>query len=151
MNKKKVLIIVGMIILLAIIGIILIAKNHKKELFIHSFSNYNKYGYIIYDDGTIKEYNETEKKKLKKNKLTKDELEELKTLANKVEDDFYVLEGATFFDAGTTIDKIYSDKINDWIIIFKRDYYYGYNNTEEGRRIRELVNELYEKYIKDDQ
>ena len=155
MKNKKVLIIIVIIILALCIavGIMFSVKNNKKALFIHSYENYawrsTSYGYIIYSDGTIKEYDDfNDNKELKENKLTKDELDELKKLANKVQDKFEVDNSFQLFDAGTTVDKIYNDKLNKWIILDKRGNDNGSNNSEESKKIQELVDKLYEKYIK---
>ena len=85
MKNKKILIIIIVVIILALsvtLGILFNVKNTvntDSALFIHSFKGYAKkpisVGYIIYNDGVIKEYNEFGHKKLKKNKLTESELE----------------------------------------------------------------------------
>ena len=156
MKNKKIFIIIVIIILVLCIaaGIIFSVKNNKRALFIHSHKNYNSgtnYGYIIYSDGTIEEYEGFNYNKELKNKLTKSELNELKELANNVQDKFEVYNDMwlqTPLDVGTTVNEIYNDKLNNWIILDKSGGENGGNNSEESKRIKELVDMLYEKYIK---
>ena len=155
MKNKKVLIIIVIIILVLCIavGIMFGVKNNENALFVHSYENNawesTSYGYIIYSDGTIKEYDDfNDNKELKKNKLTKNELDELKELANKVQDKFEVDNSFPMFDAGTIVNKIYNDKLNKWIILDKSGDDNGSKDSEESKKIKELVDKLYEKYIK---
>ena len=88
------------------------------------------------------------KKNWKKNKLTKNELERLKELANKVQDEYKVDNKNQMSDAGTTTNKIYNNKLNEWIILYKGGDDNGSNDSETSKEIKELVDNLYEKYIK---
>lgn len=107
------------------------------------------YGFIIYNNGIIEEYNKFDnEKELKKNKLTKNELERLKELANKVQDEYKVDNKNQMSDAGTTTNKIYNNKLNEWIILYKGGDDNGSNDSETSKEIKELVDNLYEKYIK---
>lgn len=167
--KKKIAIISSIIIILEIVLIILIKLivTNKAAIFIHSHQNYarvrNKSGYIIYNNGTIREFDEANtNKKLKYAKITDDELTQLKVLADLVKENYvsdddpnYWLnpEGTKFrmekwFDAGITEKKIYNSIDKKWITLYTNGDKMGYNDTEESKKIIELTNELYKKYIK---
>lgn len=156
MKNKRVLIIIVVIILVLLlaIGIAFNVRNNKKTpLFVHSYQNYawgsSSHGYIIYNNGIIEEYNDFDnEKKLKKNKLTEDELEKLEELANKVQDEYKVDNRYQICDAGTTVNKIYNSKLNQWIILDKSGDTNGRNDSNESKEIKELVDRLYHKYIK---
>ena len=171
MKKKKIMIAVMTIIIL-ILGMITIILINRKDtnkvaIFTHSHENNAwspvSYGYTIYDDGTIKEYdNYNTDKELKIAKITDDELIQLKDLANLVDVKYTsgvnpesILNPNSFasgmismFDAGVTEKKIYNSKDKKWITLYKFGDTMGYNNTEETKEIIELTDLLYEKYIK---
>lgn len=164
MKNKRVLIIIVVIILVLLLAIgIAFSVRNNTALFKHSYQDYEwesrSCGYIIYSNGIIKEYNDFDnKKELKKNKLTKNELEKLKELANKVKYDIQIevqhIEEYNDFDryqicdSGITVNKIYNNKLNKWIILDKSGYINGSNNSDESKEIKELVDRLYQKYIK---
>lgn len=173
MRKKKLIFLIVMIILtIFIIGIITIILINRKDtnkvaIFTHSHENYAwshvSYGYTIYDDGTIKEYdNSNTDKELKIAKITDDELIQLKDLANLVDVNYTSgvnpesilnpnsISGGmiSMFDAGVTEKKIYNSKAKKWITLYKFGDTMGYNNTEETKEIIKLTDLLYKKYVK---
>lgn len=147
MKKKFVLISIAIIIALVIVLLLfMFFRSNKEELFICSYKNYNyNYGYIIYSDGTIKEYDEyNHKKNLKKENITNEELAELKELANKVKDEYKEKDTIHWPDMGGYTEKIYNSQSKKWIILDSSDVS---NNSEEGQKIEKLIAELYQKYL----
>lgn len=125
--SKKVKILLGITTFLAIIValIILYLNNYSSRtdriLFQYSYTNYawapTSRGYYIYSNGIIKEYDDyNEDKELKSAQITKEELEQLKELANKVEDK-YEREESAWCDAGTSTKQIYSTRLSKWIML----------------------------------
>ena len=169
-KKIKILIVVLSIIAIAIIiSLILI---NSKVIFINSYDGNHacwgtvSYGYKIYDNGIIEEYYEyNNDKELKKVKISKDELTKLKKLANSVESKYTkelnpesILHPNSFkgsmeamSDAGVTEKKIYNNKKNKWITLYQFGYTMRYNDTEETKEIIELTEQLYEKYIENNE
>ncbi len=167
--KKKIIsivIIISIIIILEIIIVLLMKwKNTKAELFISSY-DYPKmvsYGYKIYVDGTIREYDiNKSKEELKVAKIKNYELTQLKNLTNLVETNY--IKGlnpiSKFYpntpygrivavdDAGIEEKRIYKSVDKKWITLYKFGDEMGYNDTEETKRIIELTNQLEKKYLK---
>ena len=154
MKKRKKLVLISMVIIVVLVIVLLLfifLKCNKEELFIHSYENYafapTNYGYIIYSDGTIKEYDDYHhRKNLKKQKITEEELAELKVLANKVKKDQYKKDDnrTNLSDMGSSTTKIYNSQSKEWIILYD---WIGSNNSEESQKIRKLTVELYQKYL----
>ena len=162
MKKSKIVILIVIILAIVITTIICVVnKNAEKEtylLFKSGYSNYAwdkvNYGYYIYSDGEIKEFDEyeTNKKKedLKSAKITKDELKKLKQLADSVEDKYEPNPDAEqIMDAGSSAIEIYSQKYSKWVLLSVDKGYEGSNKTEESQQILKLTEELEDKYIKD--
>lgn len=153
-------IIILLLILVSIISLILYfnnqINNQKSVLFESSYTNfawgYANYGYIIYSDGTIEEYDNSDEKRitdLKKDKITKEELNQLKTLANKVEDK-YEEDNSGFppmNDGGTSEKSIYNARLSKFVILSKSGDSLGGNSTETSKEILELTEKLYNKYL----
>lgn len=119
-------------------------KGNKEELFISSYTNYafepTNYGYIIYSDGTIKEYDKYHhKKNLKKEMITNEEL------ANKVKDEHKKDDKTHWPDMPSSTDKIYNSQAKKWIIL---DDWVGSNNSKEAQKILKLTAGVYQKYLK---
>lgn len=173
-TKKKKLtngIIIGIIFSLIVGIIITINIVNKKEtnkvvIYKNSHENYAwspvSYGYIIYDDGTIEEYDDyNTDNEINTAIINKDELTQLKDLANSIEDEYKEginpesvlnpnsLMGSmeNMFDAGITIKQIYNSKEQKWIKLYKFGDTMGFNNNEETKGIIELTNQLYKKYL----
>lgn len=154
MKKRKKLVLISMVIIVVLVIVLLLfifLKGNKEELLIESYINYafapTNYGYIIYSDGTIKEYDDYHHlKNLKKQKITEEELAELKELANKVKKDEYKKDDnhINMVDMGGSTAKIYNSQSKEWIILYNSA---GSNNSEEAQKIKKLMVELYQKYL----
>lgn len=169
--SKKIKIVIGVLIItvvVIIISLILINKFNNKVIFINSHDNYAwepvSYGYKIYDNGIIEEYDKYDNDdELKRAKISNEELTKLKELADSVESNYTkklnpesILHPNSFagamevmWDAGVTEKKIYNNKENKWITLYEYGDTMGYNNTEETKEIIELTEQLYEKYLED--
>lgn len=170
--SKKVTIIIGISILLimsSIIGLFLYNINNNPIIFINSHENNAwtpvSYGYKIYSNGTIEEYdNYNNVTEFKKAKISNEDLKKLKDLANSVNSNY--INGinpesllhpdslaATFgeaSDAGLIEKKIYNDKEKNWVLLYQYGNIMGYNDTKETKEIIELTEQLYIKYLQDD-
>lgn len=153
-TKSKVLVGIVMCIFAIAIILIILYFNHKNSSVLFRFSHENyawsptSYGYSIYSNGIIEEYDDyNEDEELKKAKITNEELNKLKELANKVEDKYEKNDKIQLFDAGTSTRKIYSDRLGKWIILSKGGDSMGKNNTETSIEILEFVEELKQKYL----
>lgn len=169
--SKKIKIIIGVLIII-IVGIIIsllrINKINGIVIFINSHDNYAwapvSYGYKIYDNGIIEEYNEyNNDKELKRAKISNEELAKLKELADSVEfkytkklnpesilhPDSFAGAMKVMWDAGVTEKKIYNSKKSKWITLYEYGDTMGYNDTEYTKEIIELTEQLYEKYLAD--
>lgn len=152
MTKRKKIVLLSMAIIIAFVIILLLfifIQGTKEELFIKSYQNYafapQNYGYIIYSDGTIKEYDKYHyNKNLKKARITNEELVELKELANKVKDEYKKDDKTNYADMGSSTTKIYNSQTKKWIIL---DDWIGSNNSEEAQKINKLIARLYQKYL----
>ena len=91
---KKKIIISLIIVAIIILSIIIVLNTYNNKILFkmtgESWSNgYHCWGYTIKSNGVIKEYdNQDRKSKLKSAQITKEELNKLKELANKVEDSY---------------------------------------------------------------
>lgn len=170
--SKKVKIIIGISILLimsSIIGLFLYNINNNPIIFINSHENNAwtpvSYGYKIYANSTIEEYdNYNNATEFKKAKISDEDLKKLKNLANSVNSNY--INGinpesllhpdsfaATFgegSDAGLIEKKIHNDKEKNWILLYQYGNIMGYNDTKETKEIIELTEQLYIKYLQDD-
>lgn len=150
-EKKLVLISILILVVLVTVSLLFISFNYyKEELLSDTYANYNfgeKYGTIIYSDGTIKEFDDYNHfKKKKKDKITEEELTELKQLANKVKKDDYKEKDDDFLripDMGGFTTKIYNNQSKEWIILSDSS---GSNTSEESQKILKLLIELKKKY-----
>lgn len=154
-KKKKVILLMIAICMVIIIGLaIYLNKQNRTELYKNSYENaawgQQNYGYIIYSDGTIEEFDYfNTDRELKKDKISKEELKNLKELANLVEDKY---EKSTsmgpMMDAGYHKDEIYSQRLNKWIVLSTSGDSFGSNSTEESKKILELIKSIKNKYLK---
>lgn len=162
-NSSKQKLVLGSIfacfILIVIVSIFLLfTKNNSRSktiIFRHSYINgawgYSDYGYVIYDNGVIEEYSNSDTdEELKSAKINNNELNELlslsKSVKNKYEKD---TSGFILNDAGLITKEIYNENLEKWIILSKSGDTFGSNNTEESLKILELTSELHEKYLSD--
>ena len=95
LSKRIILRIVLLLLIILIILVLLYFNTQKSVLFKSSYTNYAwgyaNYGYIIYSNGIIQQYDHSNEKRIenpKKDKITKEELNQLKKLSNKVEDKY---------------------------------------------------------------
>lgn len=124
MKKIKGLWIV-IIIILAVILLVLYFKNKSNQAIFNSsyesYSNgYMSNGYIIYSNGIIKEHNTDGNTKLKSNKISKEELRELKELIKTIEEQYEektLQKHEIVIDIGSTTKSIYSNEMKKWIIL----------------------------------
>lgn len=169
-RKAKIIIILILLIISFVIGLFLYNINNNQIIFINSYENNAwvpvSYGYRIYANGTIEEYNNYDSDtELKRAKISNEDLKELKSLANSVNSNYInginpeslfhpansitvILSEAS--DAGITEKKIYNDKEKKWIVLYQCGNIMGYNDTEETKKIIELTEQLYKKYLQDD-
>lgn len=111
----------------------------------------NSAGYRIYANGTIHQYYEDEI--LKTNKISNDELNELKRLVclirdirkqYKIDDEVYEHE---VYSQGIIV---YSPRLEEEITLCFSSATSGYaNKTKESQEIQKLAQSLYDKYLKD--
>ena len=165
MQSKKRIVVVS-ITLICMIACIIHAFNgplYKQQYSNHAWG-YRNYGYVIYKNGTIKEFDKSRDKnpdkKLQKAQIAKEELQELKTLASQVKDEYsdvssikemwgnQVIEIGPANDAGVTIRKIYSNRLMRWVFLSKSGDALGENTHPVTKDILELTDKLYEKYLK---
>ena len=119
-----------------------------RKTYVNNAWDHKDYGYVIYSNGIIKEYDNINKtRKLRKGKLTESELKELKQLSVKVEDEYVKDTKRKMFDAGLSVYEIYNTKSHKWIVLRKLGDEMGSNDSEESQKILELTQKLYEKYI----
>ena len=152
---KKVVLIIGILIVIISIIVVLCFNNQKSVLFKSSHINYAwgyvNYGYIIYNDGVIQQYDDSKEKRienLKKDKITKEELSQLKELSNKVEDKYEKNNnGWEMFDAGVSEKAIYSSRLSKFVILSRWGDSIGSNSTDTSKEILELTEKLYNKYL----
>lgn len=124
-------------------------------LFESSYQNYawkyQSYGYYIYSNGYIKEYDDYDNnKKLKSAKISEEELAQLKELAKTVEDKYEKSTIPGTRDGGTFTKRIYNENLSKWVILSKFGDSMGNNPTETSEEILKLTDQLYEKYLKED-
>lgn len=159
MKKSRIIILIVVILIICAIAgaIFYIDKKGKEPLFKYSYENHTwedtKNGYIIYFNGTIELYDENNKENTKKQKLTKDEIKQLKELANSVEDEYQEYDTEIMgAGLGTSVDEIYSRRLKKWITISRMedDGKGGGNLTDKGEEILNLAGELYKKYLEDE-
>ena len=99
-------------------------EESEDKLFESSYSNYahkeTHYGYYIYSNGVISEFDEYDKERnLKSAMLTNEELVLLKELSNIIQNEF-VEKPNMMQDAGTATKKIYSEKLSKWVLLSSR-------------------------------
>ena len=159
--KRGYLIIIIIIIASIIATIYLVnreSKNTEELLFKSEYINdswgYQNYGYVIYSNGKIQQFNNSTNAKdqnLKKAKLTKEELKRLIELSSNVIDNLEVEEdksSSNFFDIGTSKTQVYNQKLGEWIILNQSDSQRTIkNNTDVAKEIMELTSQLKSKYL----
>lgn len=146
-------IIVCIVCIIAIIVTLLITNVNNRVLFVSSHQSYAwgyvSLGYTIYSNGVIKEFNSNKNEsELKSAKISKDELNQLKELANQVEDKYKKSDMAFTTDAGTTEKRIYSERLSKLVLLSKSGDTEGYNSSDASKEILELTNKLYYKYLR---
>lgn len=154
-KNKKIIVLIIIVCIFAIIGIVICLKMQPKDaLYISSYQNsawgQQDYGYIIYSDGTIKEYDSyNTDKELKKSKISKEELKRLKELSNLVEDKYEKsTSNIQIMDAGYSKEEVYNRKLDKWVVLSTFGNSNGANSTEEGKEILELVRSIENTYLK---
>lgn len=169
-KTKIIIVILSLLIISFTIRLILYNINNNQIIFVNSYENNawasHSYGYRIYANGTIEEYdNYDSDTELKKAKISNEDLKELKKLANSVNSNyidgvnpeslFHPANSTTVIlseasDAGLTEKKIYNGKRKKWIVLYQCGDIMGYNDTEETWKIIELTEQLYKKYLQSD-
>ena len=155
--KKKIIIsiIIAVIIILSII--IILNTYNSKILFKmtrEGWSNgYICRGYTIDSWGVIEEYDVQNKNdKLKTAKISKEELNKLNELIDKVKDSYE--ENEKMFlccDWGSIKYEIYSHNLSKWVLLSSEDdIKRGKNLSDASEEILELTDKLYNKYIKEE-
>ena len=142
------------IIIISIISVVLYLNSKDNNiLFKSSYENHAwgdiSYGYYIYFNGDIKEYDDYDNdRKLKSAKISNEELKQLKKLASIVKDK-YKKENSRIqmFDAGIETKQIYNRRLFKWVILSKSGDTNGENSTETSQKILELTDTLYNKYL----
>lgn len=164
MNKNKIFVILGIIILVLVLFFIdknFINKsnqysylsNDANMIYKHTYKNYawstQEHYFIIYKDGTILDYkNYNGETEYKIDKIKKEELQELKNLANKIEDNFTPSD-SHLEDGGNNIKEIYNETLNKWVILSKFGDTNGKNETLNSKLIIDLVNKLEDTYLEE--
>lgn len=157
---KKIIFFLILVIFLTLLIFFLFLYSHISKntdnssiLFKSSYDNHawnpTSYGYYIYSNGVIKEFDEYDtEKKLKSAKINKIELTQLQKLANIVEDKYTPdPNGPQFWDSGTRTRQIYNSNLSKWIILYKDGDSMGENLTETSQEILTLTSKLYDKYL----
>ena len=159
LNKKKKIILGILFICIILIVALILFSYHDNEsndevLFRYSYESRAwdpvDFGFVIYNNGIIEEYDNIKDRELKKGKLTKKELKELQDLSLKVKDECVFDQEYIFFDAGTIDYEIYNNKLSKWILLKRSGSSKCINNSKESQKILELIKELYYKYIDTD-
>lgn len=152
MKKIKGLWIVIIIILTVILLVLYFKNKSNQAIFNSSYESYSNghvsSGYIIYSNGIIKEHNTDGNKKLKSNKISKEELRELKELIKTIEEQYEektLQKHEIVIDIGSTTKSIYSNEMKKWIILSSSS---KINSSENCSGILSLTEELYNKYLK---
>ena len=152
---KKRSLLLGVIISIIVLILLVVLYNVKKNnvLFQSSYENYawnnRSYGYKIYRNGVISEYDDYDhSRQLKSAKITNEELIQLKELVNMVKDKYEVESGSVHtIDAGVTTVKVYSSKLSKWVILSRHGDQVGVNSSDVSQEILEFTNQLYNKYL----
>lgn len=156
MKKKIIISIIIAIIIILSITIILNTYNSKIlfKMTRESWSNgYICRGYTIDSYGIIEEYDVQNKNyKLKTAKISKEELNKLKELIDKVKDSYEESEKVfQSCDWGSIKYEIYSQKLSKWVLLSsKDDIKSGRNSTDASKEILELTDNLYNTYLKEE-
>lgn len=117
-------------------------------------------GYTIDYNGIIEKYDDNKSIKVQ---IDKQELEKIKELIGLIQENYEenlnpesILNpnspkgvATLYHDFGVEEKKIYSDKEEKWITIYKYGDAMGYNNTKETKELIELTEQLYKKYFED--
>lgn len=149
MMKKQRMLLIGIILIVIVIAIALYLKaQFYSPLYRSSHVNFAwgsvSFGYTIYSNGIIEEYDDYNKdKKLKKGKISSEELEKLKNLADLVNDEYKRNNSFQMFDAGVTTKEIYSPRLKKWVVLSKWGDKMGNNSSKESQEILELTEDLY--------
>ncbi len=155
-KKLKIIFCVTMFIIAIILALLIFVINKSNTIlfqasYINNAWSYTDYGYIIYANGIIEEYDHSSEKRIenpRKAKLTKEELNELKQLAAKVEDKYEKdTSGLRIFDVGVIKKSIYSNKLSKMIVLSRSGDTTGKNSTETSEKILNLTSQLYTKYL----
>lgn len=142
---------ISLIVIATIIVLLYLKDNSNRILFKSLYTNYAwdtiSRGYYIYSNGVIKEYDDyNEDRELKSARITNGELNQLKKLANKVENAYEKKDNA-WFDAGTLTKQIYSNRLSMWVVLSQNGDSMVCNSTETSKEILKLTNELCDKYL----
>ena len=153
LSKKS---IISIIIIIAVILLFFLDNYSNEILFKSSYTNASwghvDYGYIIYKNGIIQQYDNSDEKhikNIKKDKITILELIQLKILANKVEDKLSTYDSRLhMLDSGVSEKIIYSKTLSKFVVLYQNGYDYAKNTSEAGEEILNLTEKLYNKYLK---
>lgn len=158
MNKKVIsilsvsFIIIALIILCVVFNVV--NKNKESNLlfkrvytdsssFVHSEKGIN-----IYDDGTIESIElYPVDKVLYVGKISKNELKDLKKLANGIAEESTSVIDLSMPNGGTAKAEIYNLKLGKWILLYEYKDISIKNNSNETDLIINYVQKLIEKYI----
>lgn len=158
---KTPLIISAILIVLTLLGAIYYNIFYNYEytnddiLYIHSFQNYawskTYFGFRIRYNGVIEEFDEyNQDQTFKSAKISRYELEKLIALSNIVEDSYeYDIFGPVMNDFGTFSDKIYSQRLSKWLVLYIYGDTNGSNSSDASVQIREFTKKLCKKYLGD--
>ena len=133
-----------------------------KEEYTNDAWSHNDYGYYIYKDGTIKQYDNSKPKvysKLNEAKISKDELKELIKLAKTINDEIKIIDtkngslldrmSATAYDAGMTQYSVYSDNLAKFILLREASPTPKINTSDNTEKLLNYTDTLYNKYLND--
>ena len=114
-----------------------------------SHGRYNiSYGFYIFNDGKIKEYDDYDKsRKLKKEQLAEEEIHRLYELSTLVQDVFITDKKSQILDRGISTSQIYNRELSKWILLSSTGDSNGRNHTQISNEILELINEITQKYL----
>ena len=117
-----------------------------------SHGRYNiSYGFYIFNDGKIKEYDDYDKsRKLKKDQLDEEEIQKLYELSTLVKDEFETDKSVPIHDIGISTTQIYNEKLSKWVMLTSGGDSLGRNSTKESEEILDLIKKITKKYLDDE-
>ena len=147
--KKKIIISI-MIVIITILSITIVFNTYNSKVLFQAIGQswsqgYHSWGYIIRFNGVI-ERQDSQELISKAKIIGKEELNQLKELANKVEDSYYIVKEklTVDIDRGSITYQVYSKRLSKWVVLSSED---AKNSTDTSSEILELTNKLYNKYL----